>query len=155
MARLHPFELSVNDFLRITKWQLADAKFMDIGASWRLDSLLVRAIPDKDSPSIGSLLFRGKCSRIGFGKLSEKIAIQGIDDAGFELCHFVFDEYDCISESASGSRRGRWTMSANALEFDGFKSVFRPKDFSELPAVQHWRAMPMEDNLATWDGDAP
>lgn len=155
------FEVDASDYSRIVKWRLSDVEFMDVDVQWVVSSLLVRAIPDSEDPSIGTILFRGECHLAGEGKVPDRVIIQGLDKDGFELCHFMFDDYGCRSGDASSSRRGRWVTNENSVDFDAFKRLFRPKDFKDVPRIKNWRALPItlnENNMygiTTWDGEQP
>lgn len=155
------FEVDRNDFARIRRWRLADIAALDVAGFYTDVSVMVKSIPESDNSTIGTLLFRVKCQFTGNDTIPDFVAIQGLDDEGYEVCHFMFDEYDCTHDSSFTSRRGRWLVAESRMELDGFKQVFRPKDFEDIPRLKTWRVLSFQRDksnlygVTTWNGDLP
>lgn len=151
------FEIDEGDYRRIGAWRLAEAKALSACEFGTIESIFVKALPDSDDASIGTVLIRSTCVfDQSSGAPGDEVGIQALDEEGFEICHFQFDRYDCTAEHSSSPRRGRWAVNGGKLEFDGFKWVFRPRDFSALPRIRNWSLLPIDRNEANiWEGDSP
>jgi hypothetical protein len=140
------FELSSKDLARIEKWQLANVTRPDVSGIWRMDSMAVGTLPGSNV-----LSFRANCSRIG-KPISDCVAVQGLDDEGFEQCHYLFDRSGVLA-----NRLGRWQDDGGTLQFTALRSDLR---LSDIEGLKIWRALPTAEKSSQykiwpWDGDQP